>query len=113
MVFAGFVNATDPSAAPPALININTADAATLATLTGVGAKKAEDIIKYREANKGFKTVDELGNIHGIGKKTLETNRARLTVGDVKTFANPKDIAKPIENKPSAPSTANGLMPKM
>jgi len=115
LVFAGFANASEPSATSPALININTADAATLATLTGINIRKAEDIIKYREANKGFKTIDELGNIHGIGKKTLETNRARLTVGEVKTVVKPADsnVAKPVDNKPSAPSTANGLMPKM
>ena len=121
LMFSGMVNAAEPATPPPAtstpeLININIADAATLAALTGIGPKKAKDIIEYRQANKGFKTVDELGNVHGIGKKTLETNRARLTVGDVKTLAKPvdsKDIVKPLDSKPSAPSTANGLMPKM
>jgi competence protein ComEA len=114
-------NASEPAhtSTPPALVNINTADAATLATLTGVGAKKAEDIIKYRQANGGFKTVEEFAKVHGIGPKTFESNRARLTVGDVKA-ANPvsptKENTKPAEIKPitpSAPSTANGLMPKM
>lgn len=118
LVFVGVANAAEPTpAAPPALVNINTADAATLATLTGVGAKKAEDIIKYRDANKGFKTVDEFAKVHGIGPKTFETNRARLTVGDGKTLAKPidfKDNSKSMtDTKPSAPSTANGLMPKM
>jgi competence protein ComEA len=119
LAFVGVVNAAEPAA--PELININTADIATLATLTGISSKKAKDIIDYRQANKGFKTVDELANVHGIGKKTLETNRARLTVGDVKVLVNPvdsKDISKSepkpmIDNKSSAPSTANGLMPKM
>jgi competence protein ComEA len=119
LIFVGFVNATEPAApppaTPPALININTADAVTLATLTGINIRKAEDIIKYRQANGGFKTVEELGNIHGIGKKTLDTNRARLTVGDVKMFSKPADsnVSKPIDNKPLAPNTTNGLMPKM
>lgn len=124
MVFSGMVNAAEPitpATGTPELININTADAVTLATLTGITPKKAKDIVDYRNANKGFKTVDELANVHGIGKKTLETNRARLTVGDVKTLAKPvdsKDISKSepkpmTDTKSSAPSTANGLMPKM
>jgi competence ComEA-like helix-hairpin-helix protein len=88
-----------------------------LATLTGISPKKAKDIVDYRQANKGFKTVDELANVHGIGKKTLETNRARLTVGDAKTLAKPadpnKDPKPTADAKTSAPTTANGLMPKM
>jgi competence protein ComEA len=110
-------------ATPPQIINLNTADEATLATLVGVGPKKAKDIITYRQANGGFKTVEEFAKVHGIGPKTFETNRARLTVGDVKDLKGatpaaskdaPKTIdLKPTETKPSAPSTANGLMPKM
>ncbi len=62
------------------IINLNTATVEQLATLTGVGTKKAEDIIKYREANKGFKNVEEFAKVHGIGAKTFENNKARLTV---------------------------------
>lgn len=117
----GAANAAEPAhtSTPPALVNINTADAATLATLTGVGAKKAEEIIKYRQAHGGFKTVEEFAKVHGIGPKTFEANRSRLTVGEVKTttpISPTKENAKSEDLKPtspSVPSTAHGLMPKM
>lgn len=61
-------------------ININTASAGELATLTGIGAKSAQAIIDYREMMGRFKTVDDLTKVKGIGEKTLEKNRHRLTV---------------------------------
>jgi competence ComEA-like helix-hairpin-helix protein len=63
-------------------ININTADAETLATeLTGIGATKAAAIVAYRESHGLFKSLDDLVNIKGIGAKTLEKNRANLVIG--------------------------------
>jgi competence protein ComEA len=63
------------------LININTADAETLASgLKGVGPAKAEAIVAYRTQNGGFSSVDELVQVKGIGDKILEQNRANLTV---------------------------------
>ena len=61
-------------------INLNKADAQTLAQLHGIGEKKAQAIIAYREANGGFKTVDELANVKGIGQKFLDKNRSMLSV---------------------------------
>lgn len=62
-------------------VNINTADAATIAgTLTGVGMRKAEAIVEYREAHGPFKTVDELVNVKGIGSKTLEKLRPMIAL---------------------------------
>lgn len=70
--------------APPpvvATVNINTADAATLAaSLKGVGAARAEEIVRYREAYGPFKSVDELTDVKGIGTATLEGNRAIITL---------------------------------
>ncbi|MFC3929020.1 helix-hairpin-helix domain-containing protein [Streptococcus caprae] len=63
-----------------AKVNLNTADAAQLQTISGIGEKKAQDIIAYREANGGFKSVDDLGNVSGIGDKTLEKLREFVTV---------------------------------
>lgn len=63
-----------------AVINLNKADVQTLAQLHGVGEKKAEAIIAYRQANGGFKSVDQLLEVKGIGEKILEKNRARLAV---------------------------------
>ncbi|MBI5449889.1 MAG: helix-hairpin-helix domain-containing protein [Gammaproteobacteria bacterium] len=68
------------AAADQRVIDINTADAATLATLAGVGEKRAEAIIAYRKANGPFKDVAELKNVKGIGEVMLEQNRTRLTV---------------------------------
>lgn len=62
-------------------VNINTADAETLAlALDGVGMTKAQDIIAYREQNGDFKTADDLQKVSGIGKATLERNRSRILV---------------------------------
>lgn len=48
------------------LININTADAALLSTLPGIGKVKAESIVAYREENGGFKAVEDIKNVSGI-----------------------------------------------
>ena len=57
-------------------VNINTADAQTIAQeLNGIGTKKAEAIVIYREANGKFKTIESLTEVKGIGLKTVEKNR--------------------------------------
>ncbi|MBM6613621.1 helix-hairpin-helix domain-containing protein [Desemzia sp. RIT804] len=53
-------------------INLNTADTVQLQTLNGIGEKKAEKIIQYREENGSFQSTDELKNVSGIGDKTFE-----------------------------------------
>lgn len=58
------------------VININTADAATLsAALKGVGQSKAEAIVAYRQANGPFTSADDLMKVKGIGEATVERNR--------------------------------------
>ena len=59
-------------------ISLNQANLQQLQTLNGVGEKKAQAIVEYRQKNGGFKTVDELVNVKGIGPKLLEKNKARL-----------------------------------
>lgn len=68
-----------PEAAGP--IDINMADAAALQTLPGIGETKAAAIIAHREANGPFATVDDLKNVKGIGEKTLEKLKEKITVG--------------------------------
>ncbi len=61
-------------------INLNSADAETLAThITGIGPAKAAAIVAFREKNGPFKSVDDLLLIQGIGASTLKKNRDRLT----------------------------------
>ncbi len=80
--------ASAPSTAPsttipkvPPQVNINSADAATLAqTLEGVGEQKASAIVAHRKKHGPFKSVDALDQVKGIGEKTLEKNRARIAL---------------------------------
>jgi len=62
-------------------LNINTADAATIAAeLNGVGESRAKEIVKYREQVGKFKSIEELENISGIGMKTIEKNRDKISL---------------------------------
>lgn len=61
-------------------VNLNTATETDLQTISGIGAKRAADIIAYRDSNGGFKSVDDLNNVSGIGDKTLENLRPHVTV---------------------------------
>lgn len=62
------------------LININTANSTEIQTLPGIGPSKAENIIKYREESGGFKSIDEIKNISGIGEATFEKLKDKITV---------------------------------
>lgn len=61
-------------------VSLNSANAEQLQQLTGVGAKKAQAIIAYRNQNGGFKSIDDLKKVKGIGEKLFEQNRARLSL---------------------------------
>ncbi len=62
-------------------VDINTADAATIAKeLQGIGLSRAQAIVAYREKNGAFRSADELRKIKGIGQKVLERNRANIRV---------------------------------
>lgn len=63
-------------------VDLNTADAAQLDTVPGIGEVIAGRIIEYRNSVGKFKTVDELLNVKGIGEKTLEEMRDFLTVSE-------------------------------
>jgi|CXWL01.1.fsa_nt_gi competence protein ComEA len=75
-------------------VNINTADAKTIAdSLNGVGLKKAEAIIDYRSKNGAFKTVDDLKQVSGIGDKIFEQIKADILLNDPSSPA-PADSAQ-------------------
>ena len=63
-------------------VDINTADAQTLAaTIKGVGEKKAEAIIAYRQQHGPFKSVDDLVQVRGVSAQMIESSREKLAVG--------------------------------
>lgn len=71
-----------PMAASAARVDINAADAETLAAmLDGVGVVKAQAIIRYRETHGAFSTVEELANVSGIGLATVDRNIDRISLG--------------------------------
>jgi competence protein ComEA len=68
-------------AAEMASINLNTAGAQAIAdALNGVGLKKAEAIVAYREANGPFKAVEDVALVKGIGMATLNKNQGKFVV---------------------------------
>jgi len=83
--------ATTPKAAATATatatapVNLNTATAEQLATIPGVGPKMAERIIDYRQKNGGFKKVEDLMNVSGVGEKSFLKMKPLITVTAPKT----------------------------
>lgn len=62
-------------------VNINTADAETLAALPGIGQVLAERIVAYRRQNGSFRAIEEITNVEGIGEKKAEAILELITVG--------------------------------
>ena len=62
-------------------VDLNKADATQLQTISGIGPKKAADIINYRDSHGGFKEIAELKEVPGIGDKTFETLAPQFTLG--------------------------------
>ena len=71
-----------PVAAWGGPVNINTADAATIAReLDGIGPSKAQAIVEFRQQNGPFKSVEDLLKVKGIGARMLEQNRSSIQLG--------------------------------
>lgn len=66
-----------------AAVDVNTADAAALEQIKGVGPARAAAIVKYRNENGPFTSVDELVKVPGIGEKSVEQLRDQVTAGSV------------------------------
>ena len=76
-------------------VNINKADAATIAkSLDGIGQSKADAIVAWRDTNGPFKSADDLSQVKGIGKATLERNRASILLADTAATADAAAVAK-------------------
>lgn len=66
-------------------VNINTADAETIAAeLNGVGLSKAKAIVEYRTKHGPFRSVDDLSLVKGIGERTVDKNRTDIQVSTSK-----------------------------
>lgn len=63
-----------------AALNLNTATKEELVALSGIGPSKAQVILDYRTQHGGFKSVDELKDVKGIGARRFEKLKAELTV---------------------------------
>ena len=84
-------------------VNINTADAATLAkSLDGIGNSKAQAIVAWRDAHGPFKSVDDLSQVKGFGPKTLERNRAAILLTGGAADPATKVDGKPAKAKPDS-----------
>jgi len=59
------------SMAPIGAVSINSADAKMLAKLPGIGKKKAQAIVNYRDENGAFSSLEDLAKVKGIGKKVM------------------------------------------
>jgi competence protein ComEA len=75
-----YTSETPASVQEETKININTADAARLQELSGVGPSKAESIITYREENGPFTSIDQLLEVIGIGEKTIEEWKDKIVL---------------------------------
>lgn len=89
------------------VVDINSATVDELSkALTGVGAAKAQAIVQYREKHGPFKSADDLTHVKGIGKATLEKNRANIGVSGVSTPAAPVAAPRPPAVAPGQPVPA-------
>jgi competence protein ComEA len=79
----------EPAAVQKTIINLNTATIDQLMTLPGIGQKTAERILEYRTKSGGFKKIEDLMNVKGIGEKSF------LTI-------------KPLVSAPAKPDKATG-----
>ena len=77
-------------AAPAGKLNVNTATAQQFASLPGVGEKLATRIVDYRQKSGGFKSVNELMNVQGIGEKNFAKLQQYLTSSESAPRASAK-----------------------
>jgi len=80
------------AAKPPvtSIVNINTASAAELEALPGIGAKTAARIVEHRQKNGPFKKIEELMNVRGVGEKNFLKLKSQISVGTAKAEHTPQ-----------------------
>ena len=91
LVFISSPLAAQRAARPPAAtvisteaINLNSATAAQIASLPGIGPKTADLVVQYRAKNGPFKKIEEIMNVRGVGEKSFLKIKDRLTVAPLK-----------------------------
>ena len=86
-------------------VNLNSADAATLAKeLDGIGPAKAQAIVEYRQKNGPFRSAEDLLKVDGIGDKVLEQNRGNIRLNGGTAVSAPAAKPAPKGAKPASPS---------
>lgn len=73
-------NGAKPATSTVTMINVNTATATQLSSIKGLGSKKAQAIIDYRQQNGPFKSVGDLNQVPGISDKLLANIKPYVTV---------------------------------
>jgi comEA protein len=81
ILLAGFASAFAQSKGGAEKININTASAAELEKIPQIGPKIAQRIIDYRKENGGFKRIEDIMKVKGIGEKIFGRIKDLITVG--------------------------------
>lgn len=74
-----------PAPAKAAALDLNAATVADLEALPGIGRRTAERIVEHRQKSGGFKKIEELMNVKGIGEKSFLRLKPLITVGPPKT----------------------------
>lgn len=79
-IVSGNIINNEGSSSNDGIININSASLSDLQKINGVGAVKAQSIIDYREKNGGFKSIEDIKNVDGIGDKTFEKIKDKISI---------------------------------
>lgn len=85
-----------------AVVNINTAGVQELETLPSIGAVKAQAIVDYRTEHGGFKSIEDIQKVKGIGKATFEKLKSEINVGGGGAKAPTKPAAAKPATKPAS-----------